>query len=681
MLQKFKHQNKTNPDNCEEYIPPFSDNITNNNKIKRFNEGIIIIAIFSLFSIFWLLASSNLLFSLTHTMEQYHYLLTVFSCLYILLAGPIIYYLIRKRTSFINRILSELQVTNTYLCDSNSKLIISEGELQKQQRNNEKIFLEAHVVIATWNKEGCLKRLNPYGQQLFGYSESELIDRNWSSILLPKNSAYNVHEFFEKIKQGTQEINRESIFITKDGRQLSMIWNNSLLEFHSRPDEILSIGTDISDRKFLEDKLKGIAYYDELTSLPNRLLLENEMNSYMAQNIPFTLAHLNFDNLRQINDSLGPAIADEFLKFIANKLSCTIQSPDVTARLGGDQFAVLFKKPRSNEEIEKIIALCIRNIGNSWEYKQSEFFISLRVGISSYPSDGLSSNTIFRNASIAMYKAKNDRKGRILFYSDEILNENLEKIFLSNQLQYALKYQQLTLYYQPQFNISTGFITGMEALVRWIHPEKGFIPPDKFIPLAEETGQIYEIEKWIIETALKQKKQFEEEGNYDISISINLSSKSLSNETVFHGLVQLLDSYDVDYSHITIEITETAILSGINYAVQRLKTLRKMGIKIALDDFGTGYSSLIHLKDLPIDIIKLDQSFIKNIEETSKAAMIIKAILYLTLDLNYEVVAEGIETQEQLDYLRKHNCQTGQGFLISHPLPIEKFEAFMNIDD
>lgn len=243
---------------------------------------------------------------------------------------------------------------------------------------------------------------------------------------------------------------------------------------------------------------------------------------------------------------------------------------------------------------------------------------------------------------------------------------------MANKLQLGIENKEFTLYYQPQFELNTGEILGVEALVRWTHPEEGIISPTEFIPLAEETGQIYSIERWIIKNALQQKKKWEEEGFSNIELSINLSGKTLTSDINFIEIEMILEAFDIDYSNIVIEITETAIISNINLAIERIKRLKKRGIKIALDDFGTGYSSLTYLKEFPIDIIKLDRSFINLIPQEGIATVIVKAILSLACDLKYEVVAEGIETIEQLEYLKLHNCKSGQGFLLSRPLSEEK---------
>jgi len=435
----------------------------------------------------------------------------------------------------------------------------------------------------------------------------------------------------------------------------------------------------LMDEYGLSYKLRNIAYYDELTGLSNRSFLVKEVKKLIEDGLPFTLVHIDFDNFSQINDKLNYSCGDQFLQYIASMLSEFMITPNKVARLSSDEFALLFYQTIDKDIIENELRSLDQSVGTSWEVNNHEFFVSSSKGIAMFPKDGTDCNTIFRNANIAMNRAKKHGKGRIVFYTEQLLEENNENIKLINQLHCAIKNNELVLYYQPQYELTSGEISGFEALVRWIHPEKGLVPPMKFIPLAEETGQIYDLERWIIETALKRKLIFEEEGKKDLFLSINLSSKTLSSELNFIELECIFANYDIDYSHIVIEITETAIVSEMGFAVERLNKLRKLGMKIALDDFGTGYSSLIHLKDMPIDIIKLDRDFVSGIEEHGKAAAIVKALLYLTNDLNYEVVAEGIETKEQLEYLKKYKCKTGQGYLMSKPITIEEVQRLLSL--
>ncbi|QGU96375.1 EAL domain-containing protein [Clostridium bovifaecis] len=423
-------------------------------------------------------------------------------------------------------------------------------------------------------------------------------------------------------------------------------------------------------RKYKEE-FKYMTFYDALTGLPNYAMLKNEINKLIdkkEKKDKFAITYIDIDNFKYINDTLGHKVGDEFLKYIANNLNAEIEAPNLVARLGGDEFAIIFSDIQSNELLLEKIERIKHNTSKTWSVNKYQFFVSMSIGVVIYPDNGDNITTLFKNADIAMYAAKREGKDKVLFYKKELSENNLWHIQMAHKIQSGIENEEFKLYYQPQFKLNTGEIIGVEALVRWIHPKEGFIPPMEFIPLAEETGQIYSIERWIIKNALQQKKQWEEQGLNHLELSINLSSKTLTSKVNFQQIEDLILSFNVDYSKVTLEITETAIISNVEPVIERLNRLKKKGLKIALDDFGTGYSSLTHLKKLPIDIIKLDRSFIDSIVENSKDTMIVKYMLSLAHDLKYKVVAEGIETREQLKYLKKHYCDSGQGYLLSKPL-------------
>lgn len=420
-----------------------------------------------------------------------------------------------------------------------------------------------------------------------------------------------------------------------------------------------------------EEKLLNTIYFDSLTELSTRIGIEVEMENFLENNIPFAFVHIDFDNFKYINETLGHSAGDQFLKEMGIRLKELKSDSFIVGRLSGDEFGIILKDVNSIKILKEQIDNINKLLGKKWTIGDYEFFTSASMGISVFPKDGSSKIEIFRSADLAMSRAKKEGKGRGIFYTGEILESNSEKIKISNQIQHAIEKKEFILYYQPQIYLNTGEIKGFEVLIRWNNPFSGFISPALFIPIAEETGQIFAIEKWIINNALKQKKILENKGYEHLDLSINLSSKTLMSNLNFHELEDILDENKVDYSHITLEVTETAIISDIEMAISRLLRLKRYGLKIALDDFGTGYSSLTYLKKMPIDTIKLDRSFVKSIEENDADTYIIKSILYLALDLKYNVVAEGIETEEQYRFLEKNNCESGQGFLMSKPVPIE----------
>ena len=420
-----------------------------------------------------------------------------------------------------------------------------------------------------------------------------------------------------------------------------------------------------------EEKLLNTIYFDSLTELSTRIGIEVEMEKFLENNIPFAFVHIDFDNFKYIDETLGHSAGDQFLKEMGIRLKELKSDSFIVGRLSGDEFGIILKDVNSIKILKEQIDNINKLLGKKWTIGDYEFFTSASMGISVFPKDGSSKIEILRSADLAMSRAKKEGKGRGIFYTGEILESNSEKIKISNQIQHAIEKKEFILYYQPQIYLNTGEIKGFEVLIRWNNPFSGFISPALFIPIAEETGQIFAIEKWIINNALKQKKILENKGYEHLDLSINLSSKTLMSNLNFHELEDILDENKVDYSHITLEVTETAIISDIEMAISRLLRLKRYGLKIALDDFGTGYSSLTYLKKMPIDTIKLDRSFVKSIEENDADTYIIKSILYLALDLKYNVVAEGIETEEQYRFLEKNNCESGQGFLMSKPVPIE----------
>ena len=437
-----------------------------------------------------------------------------------------------------------------------------------------------------------------------------------------------------------------------------------------------------------ESKYKRMALYDELTELPNKSMFKIEINKLIIQSIDknkFAIAYIDIDNFKYINDTLGHTVGDKFIKNIGSILKDEIKIPNFTARIGADEFVIVFTEVLSiallYENIEKVKKKINKKINKIWSIDSHHYNVSMSVGVAIYPDNGNDFTTLFKNADIAINTAKKDGKDRVQFYNENIQDIILRKLEISNKIKLGMDNKEFTLYYQPQYNLNTCELVGFEALVRWLHPIEGFIPPMEFIPLAEESGQIYNLEQWIIQMALNQKKQWEDQGYNDLELSINLSVKTLSSEIYFRQLETLLSTYKVDYSKIILEITETAYISDIDLTVKKIKRLRNKGLKIALDDFGTGYSSLTYLKKLPIDYVKLDRSFINLIPQNDIDSLIIEKVISLAKGLKFGVIAEGIETNEQLEYLRKFNCDCGQGFLLSKPLPLEKVNELFKLQN
>ncbi len=420
------------------------------------------------------------------------------------------------------------------------------------------------------------------------------------------------------------------------------------------------------------------AFYDPLTGLPKLNLLKNILTDYILQSSnkdfagleKFALVYLDIDNFKYLNETLGYKASGEVIKCVAEYLVSEAKSSNFVMRVAGDKFAIFFTDISSEEELYDTIDEIINNSCNI-SSSNIAFYVTMCAGVAMYPEHGKDISALMKRAEMALYSARKRGKD-IIIYSDELQKEIIRQGELINKIQNAIEKEEFVLFYQPEYNLNTNEIIGVEALVRWFHPEEGLVSPDLFIPVAEKSKQIYALERWIVNKALQQKKQWENEGLDCIELSINLSSKTLESESNFQLIEKILKSYDIDFTKIIFEVTETFIISQFDMVIERIKRLRSYGIKIALDDFGTGYSSLTHLTKLPIDIIKIDKSFIKAIPFGKQEKIITQNIVHLAHNLKFRVVAEGIETKEQLTYLKGISCERGQGYLLCKPLPIER---------
>lgn len=424
------------------------------------------------------------------------------------------------------------------------------------------------------------------------------------------------------------------------------------------------------------NELEHMAYYDTLTGLPNRAMLASHVKKLIIQNKKFAIALLNIDNFKYINDTVGHAAGDEYLKFMGNKLSAENVLPNMVARLGSDEFVILINDYESDDLLLHKLETIKNNMGKTWNSHAREFFISVSIGISEYPNDCNDFDTLIKNSDIAKSYAKKNGKGKILFFDESINKENLYYINMANEIQKGLDNEEFELYYQPQISLISCKVVGVEALVRWCHLNE-FIPPGEFIPVAESTGQIYELERRILRNVLIQKQKWEAAGLKGLIVSINLSSKSLLSSENFKKIKDIFLEYNMDYSDLVIEVTETAAISDINIAIERLNVLKDLGLKVALDDFGTGYSSLKHLVVLPIDIIKIDKSYVNFEYGNTKGKLISKFIVSLAHDLGFNVIAEGIETPEQLEYMKSIDSEYGQGYYLDRPMNLNKINELL----
>jgi diguanylate cyclase (GGDEF)-like protein len=439
------------------------------------------------------------------------------------------------------------------------------------------------------------------------------------------------------------------------------------------------LGRHYDKSKFYLKELQHIAYHDSVTGLLNRTKFINELEKAIAnckkRNQQLAVMFIDLDQFKGVNDSFGHSIGDELLRQVANRLICYIHEYGMVARQGGDEFIIFVEG--SEIEAANITKRILRSFEIPFMLNGIETFISCSIGISLFPQNGRETQSLIKNADLAMYDVKLKGKNYFGFYSLEIEKLNERKMLLSNELHKALKNEEFELFYQPKICISSGKVTGVEALLRWKHPLYGYIPPVEFIPIAEETGMIVPIGEWVIKAACQQYKKWGSTGIAPLHICVNVSPRQLFDERFIKQLTHLLADFQFNPACLDLEITESISMFNVDEAVSKLYQIRNLGIKLALDDFGTGYSSLSYLLRFPVDQIKIDKSFVKDVLHCQRTAAIVQAIISIAHSLNMKVIAEGVETIAQLQFLDSLNCDFAQGYYFCRPLPSHEVEPIL----
>jgi diguanylate cyclase (GGDEF)-like protein len=415
--------------------------------------------------------------------------------------------------------------------------------------------------------------------------------------------------------------------------------------------------------------------------LPNRLLFHDRLSMAIAQTarLPQRLAvlFLDIDRFKVINDSLGHSTGDELLRGVAERLRACVREVDTVARLGGDEFTVLIAGLAADEDALKVAHKILETVRLPFQLDERELFVTTSVGIALYPADGLDAETLVRNADTAMYRAKDQGRDHCQLYTPAMNSRALERLSLESRLRQALQNEELVVFYQPVVDLSTGVVRGAEALLRWNHPQLGLLPPGEFIPLAEASGLIIGVGEWVLRRACAQMHSWHHLGFPGLSVAVNLSTRQFQQADLVSQVNRALQDSGLEAGALDLEITETNAMHNAEASVVTLGGLKALGVRISLDDFGTGYSSLSYLKRFPIDTIKLDQSFVRDVTSDPDDAAISSAVIAMAHSLELSVVAEGVETEEQLAFLRSQGCDRMQGHLLSPALPAEDFERFL----
>ncbi|HUW51206.1 MAG TPA: EAL domain-containing protein [Sulfuricella sp.] len=442
-----------------------------------------------------------------------------------------------------------------------------------------------------------------------------------------------------------------------------------------------TIARDISERKHFEAQLVHQATHDVLSGLPNRLLFHDRLGQALAQasraDQMIAVMLLDLNRFKTINDTLGHDTGDLLLKQVAHRLAGCLRERDSIARWGGDEFTFLLPDLGHPEEAAEVAAKILDALSKPFDLADEEMYINASIGISLYPSDERTREGLVKNAEVAMYRAKEHGESAYQFFTTDMNARAFEHLTLENSLRKAMERGELELYYQPQVDLETGRVPGMEALLRWKHPEFGMVSPLQFIPLAEETGLIVPIGEWVLREACRQNKAWQDAGLGRLRVSVNLSARQFRQQDIVEMTATALADSDLSADCLELELTESYIMQNPEAAISTLKQLEAMGVFLSVDDFGTGYSSLSYLRRFPIDCLKIDRSFVQDVPGSADAAAIVSAIVAMANSLKLEVVAEGVETIEQLDYLKQLQCNRMQGFLFSRPVPANEFEKLV----
>ncbi|CAM4031218.1 bifunctional diguanylate cyclase/phosphodiesterase [Paenibacillus alkaliterrae] len=549
------------------------------------------------------------------------------------------------------------------------------------ERKFRSVFESANDAIVLADSKGTIISWNKGARLIFGYEEEEVLGKNIQIIIPERYRAAHRKGMERYISTGKPQIIGKTVELQglrKDRSEFPI--ELSLATWVEEENTYFSSSIrDITERKKAEEKINQMVYLDPLTGLSNRHLLNDRLTQALdqarenKQNIG--IMFIDLDRFKYINDTLGHAMGDRLLIEVAKRIHACLDKADTISRQGGDEFIVLLPNTTA-DEVTKIAHKIVDQFTQSFELNEHEMFVTPSIGISLYPSDGLDMETLIKNADTAMYRVKEQGKNNFRFYTPDMNEAVSKKMKLEFGLRKGLERDEFKVYYQPQVDVTSGRVIGVEALIRWQHPEWGNIPPADFIPLAEETGLIIPIGEWILYEACRQNKCWQNQGYPPLRMAVNISSRQFQQSNLVETVSKTLKRTGLDPQYLDLELTES-IIQDSKYAVSTMQKLKSMGIHLSIDDFGTGYSSLSYLKLFPIDSLKIDRSFTSNIFTDSKDAALVHTIIIMAHNLDLKVIAEGVETQEQLRFLQESKCNEAQGYLFSRPVIAGEMSAIL----
>lgn len=529
----------------------------------------------------------------------------------------------------------------------------------------------ADSIVIT-NRDGVIEYVNPAFTAITGYSKEEAIGNTPRLLKSGKHDEIFYRNIWQTLLAGD---NYRNVIINRRKDGSTYYDENTITPLKNEQGEVtnfISTGKDITAMMQTQERLYHLAHHDALTSLPNRILFMDRLSHALTrcarENSKLSVLFLDLDQFKKINDTLGHNLGDKLLNLMAQRLIGAVRSEDTFARLGGDEFAILLEDTKGTYAIRQVADKIIQAMNKPFQLGKHELFCTTSIGIGIYPEDGDNAESLLKNADTAMYKAKDNGRNNYSFYSAEMHTRAFERLNLETNLRYALERNEFTLFYQPLYDADNK-IEAFEALLRWNHPQLGLVYPADFIPLLEETGMIIDVGEWVLRNACEQAQRWHHSSLGKVRVAVNLSSRQFG-ETGLTGRVwKILQQSRLSPEYLEIEIVESTLMENAQHTLNTLWSLRDMGVKLALDDFGTGYSSLSYLKKFPIDTIKIDRSFINDVPDDKDDITLVKTITNLAKNLKLKCVAEGVENEEQLKFLKQCGCDLMQGYYFSKPIP------------
>lgn len=551
---------------------------------------------------------------------------------------------------------------------------------------------QSNSAVLITDDDGMVQYVNPRYMQITGYQATDLVGERADLLFKAEVTDSENRTLWECVRAGQTWEASLSSHRRNGERYWQSVSASPIFDESRRLSHIVLNIEDVSEQRKTHAKMEKLAFYDPLTGLENRRLFKDRLDQCLKQvkrnKSMMALLFLDLDQFKRINDTLGHDAGDDLLCTVARRIKRCVRDMDIVARLGGDEFTILLPELKDNRSSAHVADKILKALSKPIQLGSQEVIVSASIGITMAPDDSLNASVLMRNADLAMYRAKDQGRNNFQFFTDDMNIESVARMSLENELRLAVANDDFVVYYQPQVDMSKRIICGFEALVRWKHVEFDMIPPDRFIPVAEETGLIVELGEIVLRKACLQLKQLEATGFENLTMSVNLSARQFRDQNLIGMVRNILDETNVQAKFLELEITESMLMDNIDQAIDILNQLKKLGLTVSIDDFGTGYSSLSYLTRLPVDKLKVDRSFVRNLPHDASHMAITTTIIAMAQQLNMDVIAEGVETNDQVEFLLTKQCYVLQGYLFGVPVSsrelatsLERLQSQLLVED